>query len=257
MFCKGLTSLYPIISRAQTAFLPGALRAVNGNYSVAARSINTSSVRCGLNEFFDEDQYDSDKAIVGRPWRKEELRIKSNRDLHKLWYVLLKERNMVMTMKHMYDEAMEPLPNPERLDKVEESMENILDVVKERNRAYQLLEYGTTDEPKPYIARNAIGIPYERTPEEHYVPKHLNKHYKLMHSTYKTWMSRYLALYEEKQRRQRNYRRRMHEKKRQEFMEEFKMAEDEIPEKLDTKEDPLDKYLELTDQLNDVGRQGR
>ena len=41
-----------------------------------------------------------------------------------------------MTMEHAYKEAVEKFPNPERLDKVEESMDNIESVVRERNRAY-------------------------------------------------------------------------------------------------------------------------
>ena len=63
-----------------------------------------------------------DKVVrVGRQWHKDDLRTKSNEDLHKLWYVLLKERNMLMTMEHAYKQAVERYPNPERLDKVEES----------------------------------------------------------------------------------------------------------------------------------------
>ena len=43
---------------------------------------------------------------------------------------------MLMTMEQAYKEAVEKFPNPERLDKVEESMDNIESVVRERNRAY-------------------------------------------------------------------------------------------------------------------------
>ena len=58
------------------------------------------------------------KVRVGRSWLTDELRLKSNTDLHKLWYVLLKERNMLLTMEEAYKVEHVAMPNPERLDKV-------------------------------------------------------------------------------------------------------------------------------------------
>lgn len=40
----------------------------------------------GLMRFFDsEDNWSESTVPVGRPWMVEELRLKSNQDLHKLW----------------------------------------------------------------------------------------------------------------------------------------------------------------------------
>lgn len=174
-------------------------------------------------EFFDSaDEMEKGKKLsVGRPWRVDELRIKSNEDLHKLWYVLLKERNMLLTTEEYHKEEYKEFPRPERIDKVEESMENILMVVKERDISYNVLETGKTGEHEKYEIRNFLGIPYQRTPSEHYVPPRLNSKFRKLHPKYHRWMEKYLMRYDEQLRSRDDYNEKKMEKVRQRFLEEF------------------------------------
>nr|CAG4652158.1 EOG090X0DBE [Triops cancriformis] len=111
--------------------------------STKLASFHTSSPQRDLMEFFDhKDNWGAMEVKSGRSWRLEDLRLKSNEDLHKLWFVLLKERNMLLTMEYAANEEKELLPGAERIDKVKESMKNLEEVVRERNRAYWMLETG-------------------------------------------------------------------------------------------------------------------
>ena len=56
--------------------------------------------------------------MLGRGWKASELRLKSWDDLQKLWYVLLKEKNMLMTQRQMLQAQNMQFPNPERIPKV-------------------------------------------------------------------------------------------------------------------------------------------
>lgn len=112
-------------------------------------------------DFFDDEKnWGATQVKSGRSWTKDELRIKSNSDLHKLWYVLLKERNMLLTMEENAKAEWKLFPSPERLDKVEESMENLETVVRERNKAYHMLETGETGERPEKLEMNILGLNY-------------------------------------------------------------------------------------------------
>ena len=104
-----------------------------------------------------------------------------------------------------------------------------MSVVKERDTAYKVLETGKTGEPEKYKIRNFIGIPYERTPTEHYVPRELNAKFRKMHPRYQRWMKQYLERYDEQLRTRDNYKESKKEKEREEYLEEFpNLTDDDV-----------------------------
>jgi len=55
-------------------------------FGKSQRYFSVTSIRPDLMEFFDDKKNWGEQNIrVGRSWRVDELRIKSNTDLHKLW----------------------------------------------------------------------------------------------------------------------------------------------------------------------------
>ncbi|EGD78863.1 hypothetical protein PTSG_01841 [Salpingoeca rosetta] len=85
----------------------------------------------GLKKFFPEGAA-WDEVDVGRRWKTRELRVKSNEDLHKLWYILLIERNKLLTVKLEARRIGEEMPGPLRLKKVKQAMDSIQLVLRER-----------------------------------------------------------------------------------------------------------------------------
>jgi len=132
----------------------------------------------GLLEFFDhEDNWAAEHVRTGRAWTRDELRIKSNSDLHKLWFVLLKERNMLLTWEQAAKEELEAMPSPERLDKVAESMTNLEKVVRERNKAYYELEVGNDGERPTVERKGSLGLVSKMRCLEHFLPRRFNASY--------------------------------------------------------------------------------
>ncbi|TMW59676.1 hypothetical protein Poli38472_004745 [Pythium oligandrum] len=124
----------------------GAMRLSSGRVSVLPRR--------GIEEFFPVQQAAGEgakrdsltkvpgtvgqaKVLVGGDWKAWMLRQKSTDDLHKLWYVLLKERNALLTERaHARAKGIQ-MPNPERRTKVKKSMARIKLVLHERSQVYQ------------------------------------------------------------------------------------------------------------------------
>jgi len=101
-------------------------------------STSTTLNRHGLDDFVDSPPKKGEEGKpdpiepIGRAWEAKELRIKSNEDLHKLWYVLLKERNMLNTESYLSRARNELFRHPTRITKVKKSMSRIKFVLTER-----------------------------------------------------------------------------------------------------------------------------
>ncbi|XP_036611639.1 39S ribosomal protein L47, mitochondrial-like, partial [Trichosurus vulpecula] len=140
--------------------------------------VHTTLSRKGLEEFFDDPKNWGEETVKSSAARTcEQLRYKSNEDLHKLWYVLLKERNMLLTLEQEAKRQRLPMPSPERLDKVSESMDALDKVVQERDDALRLLQTGQ-ERPRPGAWRKdifgcIIWHKYKQWP----IPWYLNKRY--------------------------------------------------------------------------------
>lgn len=71
----------------------------------------------------------------GKAWPAQLLRLKSDEDLHKLWYVLLKERNVLLSDAQLRRQNKNPAGPQDRKKKVNQSMARILTVLRERELA--------------------------------------------------------------------------------------------------------------------------
>ena len=88
----------------------------------------------GIDDFIEKTQEDGTKITTGRAWTAAELRRKSFDDLHKLWYVLYKERNLLMSVRERFRAADRDFGRAEnnRMQSVKRSMAGIKLVLAER-----------------------------------------------------------------------------------------------------------------------------
>lgn len=95
----------------------------------------------GVLEFLDAHGGGAGAARNGRSWRTAELRLKSYEDLHKLWFILLKERNVLFTEKAWCKTNKRHWENgASNLYKVRRSMQRIKTVIGERVRASRAMK---------------------------------------------------------------------------------------------------------------------
>ncbi|KAG7359937.1 mitochondrial 39-S ribosomal protein L47 [Nitzschia inconspicua] len=123
-------------SRAQCDSLPVYRpQQYNNTLTNSARFFSSKYAPNPLDAFRDPvDRQTRSNEPVGRSWSAKELRRKSYQDLHKLWYVLYKERNMLLTEQQLSRRRQLMFPQPERMYKVQKSMGAIKQVLGERKR---------------------------------------------------------------------------------------------------------------------------
>ncbi|KAM7409478.1 hypothetical protein PAMA_001115 [Pampus argenteus] len=144
-----------------------------------SRALHTSIIRRGLEEFFDfPNNWGETTVKSGAPWTAKQLRTKSNEELHKLWYVLLKEKNMLLTLEQEAKRQKVQMPSPERIKKVERSMIRMESVVSERETALRLLQTGQEKGRPGDWRRNTFGHVYWYRFKEYAIPWYMNKRYK-------------------------------------------------------------------------------
>ncbi|XP_037624859.1 39S ribosomal protein L47, mitochondrial [Sebastes umbrosus] len=143
------------------------------------RALHTTVSRRGLEEFYDlPENWGEPSVKSGAPWTAKQLRTKSNEDLHKLWYVLLKEKNMLLTLEQEARRQRVQMPSPERTRKVERSMIRLETIVQERETALRLLQTGQEKARPGDWRRNIFGYTYWYRFKEYAIPWYMNRRYK-------------------------------------------------------------------------------
>jgi len=89
----------------------------------------------GWDEFYDKKK-PNELVATGRAWTVADLRRKGFDDLHKLWFVLYKERNLLLSERQKVRKNQRPLLASEenRYTKVKRSMAAIKVVLSERQK---------------------------------------------------------------------------------------------------------------------------
>ncbi|CAL1593588.1 unnamed protein product [Knipowitschia caucasica] len=186
------------------------------------RPLHTTICRRGLDEFFDFPENRGEATVKsGAPWTAKQLRTKSNEDLHKLWYVLLKEKNMLLTLEQEARRQRLPMPSPERIRKVERSMIRLETIVSERETALRLLQTGQEKGRPGAWRKNKFGYTYWYRFKEYAIPWYMNRRYKRKQFFTPSFVEPHIRLRIERHLRERSREANMQKEKLQKFKERF------------------------------------
>ncbi|XP_006637534.1 large ribosomal subunit protein uL29m [Lepisosteus oculatus] len=211
-------SLHPLSANAHTLLRSS----VGTGLAKQCRAVHASQCRRGLEDFFDSPQnWGAPTVKSGAPWTAKQLRTKSNEDLHKLWYVLLKEKNMLLTVEQEAKRQRTQMPSPERLKKVERSMIRLDTVVKEREDALRLLQTGQERARPGAWRKHVFGWTYWYRFKEWAIPWYMNRRYTRKRFFTPPFVSHFIRLRIEKRLRIGNKKKKMEADKQLKLREKF------------------------------------
>ncbi|XP_069474778.1 large ribosomal subunit protein uL29m [Ambystoma mexicanum] len=202
-FCRRLTAAFRRWGAGSRSKCTETRASFCGAYSSTAqltpifqcRSLHTSQAQRGLEEFFDDPKNWGEATVKsGDSWTASQLRAKGSEDLHKLWYVLLKEKNMLLTVEQEAKRQRMPMPSPERLEKVDLSIENLELVLRERETALRLLQTGQQKARPGDWRRDCFGDVTWYKFSEWPIPWFLNRRYKQRKFYALSYVDRFIRL---------------------------------------------------------------
>ncbi|KAF0042092.1 hypothetical protein F2P81_005624 [Scophthalmus maximus] len=140
---------------------------------------------------------------------------------HVYRYVLLKEKNMLLTLEQEARRQRVQMPSPERLRKVERSIIRLETVVTERETALRLLQTGQEKARPGDWRRNIFGHVFWYRFKEYACPWYMNKRYKRKRFYTPNFVQPHLRLRIEKYLRERAKKANLEKKTQAKLREKF------------------------------------
>jgi hypothetical protein len=140
---KCVRPMTSLVKSSSSALVDMPRNAYSSSACVMKRTIkyDTSSAK-NFDAFFEKKDKIDEQIPIGRGWTSADLRRKSFDDLHRLWFILYKERNMLLSERQKGQRMNTPIAplDESRYMKVKRSMGAIKHVLNERSTIKRELE---------------------------------------------------------------------------------------------------------------------